>query len=86
MAERKRTLERLQLEPGLTSEELRQRLCGPNGTISPDRPDAVLADLRDKQIVHGNGAVPQRFFPLAPVHPNGLKTAHRIVVWKQQDA
>ena len=86
MTKRRRILELLRLEPGLTSEELRQRLYGPNGTISPYRPDAVLADLRDKQIILGDGAVPQRFFPVALVHPKDRKTAHRVVVWKWQDS
>ena len=86
MTKRKRIMEHLRLESALTSEELWQRLCGPVGAISPCRPDAVLAGLRDKQVVLGDGADPQRFFPLALVHPDDRKPAQRIVVRKRQDA
>ena len=82
MTRRQRILEVLRLEPGKTSEELRQSLYGPHGTVSPYRPDAILAELCEKGIIAGNGDYPERFFPVARVQGRDLDSVPEAVVWK----
>ncbi len=79
---RQRILEVLRLEPGQTREELRQSLYGAHGTVSLYQADAILAELREKGIIAGNGDYPERYYPVARVQGRNHESVPEAVVWK----
>ena len=70
MTKRQRVLGLMRADPGLTSEELRLRLLGPNGTVSPYRPDPIRADPPAQGLIVGNDDSPRRRFPVSIIDRN----------------
>ena len=80
MTKREWVLHLLRLEPGQTSDELRQRLRNRYGAMARYRPDALLAQLRNQGLVVGNGDFPQLHDPVALVQGDD-GAAQCIAVW-----
>ena len=85
MTKREQVLHLLRLEPGQTSEELRQRLRNRDGAMARYRPEAQLAHLRNQGLIVGNGDFPERHYPVAVVQGDDGAT-HCIAVWKWPNA
>ena len=83
MTNRPRVLDLMRADPGLTGEELRERLPEPNGTVSSYRPESIRADRRAQELLAGDGDFPQRRFPVAIIDRN-IADDSAVVVRKRR--
>ena len=83
MTNRQRVLDLMRADPGLTGEELRERLPGPNGTVSPYRSESIRAERQAQGLIPGNGDFPHRRFPAAIIDRN-IADGSAVVVRKRR--